>query len=191
MPPICFPQVQRNAGTAETRGSHLFEKITTAACLMISKKALTKRGGKNLSPVVKYILKYFFLFSIEEMRSIFGKRGCIPALINSSRAALSVELPPEPCCTITQGGHLRSVWVWSRARVMNSCFFSLLPISTFIPQLIRQAHTVIFHLAAWSRLCICVYVCVFTCLAVNGRVLALILSQTPASAPPCWHWRLI
>lgn len=72
-------------------------------------------------------------------RSIFGKRGCVPALINSGRAALSVQLPPEPRCTITQGGHLRSVWVWSCARVMNSCFFSfLLPISTFIPQLICQ-----------------------------------------------------
>lgn len=176
MPPICFPQVQRNAGTAKTRRPHLFEKITPAACLMISTKKIKKNThteGRKKSLVVKYILTDSFHFSIEETQgtlSIFGRRGCVPALINSGRAALSVELPPEPRCTITQGGHLRSVWVWSCARVMNSCFFSFVAHQHFYSAVNPpDPHCNFSPCCAIAVVYLCV---VFPYLAVNGRALA-------------------
>lgn len=119
--PNCFPQVQRNAATAETQIAFVWENYHGSKK---KKKKSPKVGGKKISceiPMNSFLL-------LQHGRDagthfIFGKRGYVPDLINSGRAALSVELPLEPRCTITQGGHLRSVWVWSCARVMNGCFF--------------------------------------------------------------------
>lgn len=97
---------------------------------------------------------------------IFRKRGRVRVLINSGWAALSVELPPEPCCTITQGGHLRSVWVWSCARVMNSCFFSFVGHQHFYSAVNPAGHAHFPHCnfsPCCVRLCLCVCVSVSHC----------------------------
>lgn len=106
--------------------SHLFEKITVAPCMMIfrggkkeKRKRLIKNGVRVEVGGVGAVVKYNNMSSFLSPRragdagpcSVFGAGGCVPTLINSGRAALSVQLPPEPCRTITQGGHLRSVRV--------------------------------------------------------------------------------
>lgn len=110
--------------------SHLFEKITVAPCMMIfrgkkKRKRLIKNGvggwggGLGVGSVAGAVVKYNNMSGFLSPRragaagtsSVFGAGGCVPTLINSGRAALSAQLPPEPRCTITQGGHLRSVRV--------------------------------------------------------------------------------
>lgn len=177
MLPVCFPLVQRKCSdgrkAAMAHVTHLFAKITT---LQLHAWWSPQRKKKSLSRYEIHRLLTDFLplqsWGSAQARFIFGSRGCILALINSGRAALSVELPPEPCCTITQGGHLRSVWVWSCARVMNSCFFSFVAHQHFYSAVNPpgRAH---FLLCNFSPFCAIVYLCVCVCIVLSMERLLL------------------
>lgn len=107
------------------------------------------RQKKGLGMAVKYTLTAFFHSVVLHL----CKDGKLCSLINSGMAALSGGLPTELHTTITQGGHLRSVWIWSCASVMNSCFFSFVADQHFYSAVnpagcVCVSAVVIFHLAA-------------------------------------------
>lgn len=124
MPPISFPQVLPEKCSISRKSSgHICSRKLPRLHAWLSQRqkqqqqqTLSKKGKNICRRVLKCIFTDFSHFSVEELQgkhSILGKSRCASALINSGRAALSVELPPQQRSTITQGRHFRSVWVWS------------------------------------------------------------------------------
>lgn len=157
MPPFAFPP--GSAMCWSSRISRILKLQWLHARLSFEKK---------ISSAVKRLWSASTHFSMKSKQGLAPSLGqkiwCVPALINSGTAALSVELPPDPHWTITQGEVVEKCEFDSLLGWWIAVFFlSLLPISTFILQLICQGQSVIFHLAV--GLCLfapCFFLCICT-----------------------------
>lgn len=166
--PNCFPPGSQKCSNSRNPDG-ICCRITTAP----PKKNVSKRLGVGDQFSCETPMNNFLLLQHGRdagTHFIFGKRGYVPDLISSGRTALSAELPSEPCCAITQGGHLRSVWVWSRARVMNGCFFVFVAHQHFYLAINLPGPCCNFSPCCGIAF---VYFCVFSCLAVNRKAPAL------------------